>query len=338
MADNWWKDEEIQKPSGNVGRFAPDIAKSWWADEDDKKQDIKKEKSKDDIISEKLSSSWVPGHETMSKIISPSLTKGVPVARQYVPQPQDLTKFEKENPKTAMGLNAAGTIGSTMPLAAGAAIRSGGGFLAQLGGQTAVNAPLNLADLVAQKGSETTNKDAAKALGTGALSSTFPAALTGVIGQAGRNTARVLTPEFEMAKTHSPRPSHLDKFMNWFKQNPSVNFPPGRVGVPPNMASQMPPGGAVPGPGAPIPGTSVPGTGRTLSTVLAGAAGAAHDPMTAVMAAYLAHRAGPSILNTLSHTPVGRIIDAGAHHPTTQDLLRVLAGETGRQIAPKLAF
>lgn len=288
----------------------------------------------------------LPGHETMEKAISPSLTKGIPVAGQYVPQTPELAKFEKENPKTSMGLNLTGAIGSTAPLAAGAATHAGGGFLKQLMGQTSVAAPLNAADLIAKKGNDATAKEGAGALGMGVASSVIPAGVTSAMGQSARTSYpwNSLKDYVESLKGQKG---------SLFGSGPSA--PP--IGAPPPWAlntkggpqrgENIYPSGApkLPDPvwatqkGTQVSGTDIPGAGRHLTTVLGGIAGAhsGYDPLIGAMLGTVAGRTAiHPILEALSHTSAGRFVNEAAHHPSTQDILRALAAQTGNKLAPNL--
>jgi len=298
----------------------------------------------------------VPGHETMEKNISPSLVKGIPIAKQFVPQTSELTEFENKHPKLATGLNVAGAVGSTLPAAGAAASRSDAGYLNQFMGQTAVAAPLNAADLIAKKGTSATAKEGAKALGMGALTSTLPAAITGTIGQAPRiGRAWEHIPEYLQSMTGPgrwPMSNFRGMTGNFFGRGPT---PPPPGSAPPWAlttagATQTGPnifaGGAprIPDPtfpmqsGRAISGSAMEGVGQNLTTVLGGLGGAygAADPILGALLGISAGRhAIHPMIQTLLNTAPGRAANAVSHHPSTQDILRALAAQTGQQPAPQ---
>ncbi len=366
MAVNWWDDEENTAPKAEykegAGRFAPkDIVKNWWDDEEKSKiltdeENKKLEKQMGDkakFDKYNFMKGW--GDQT----VFPSLTKGIPVAGKYVPQTPELTEFEKDHNRLATGLHVAGAIGSTLPASGAAAARAGGGFFNQLMGQTAVNAPLNAADLIAEKGSGATAKEGAGALAIGAASGALPALMTSTLGQAARTgypwdhlqdyikSLKGQKGDFfgtgSKAVPGAPPP--------WVNPGggPVLGIPQGGGPMAPMPASNVPryPSGAptIPHPewatkaGTRIPGSEIPGAGHDLSTVIGALAGGslAGDPMMGTAIGALAGRqALHPLLNHVLETGAGRFADKLGHHPSTQDILRALAGHTGRQMAPNL--
>jgi hypothetical protein len=360
MAGNWWDDEEVQsaKPEykEGAGRFAPkDIpGKNWWDDEEKPKiltpeENKKLEKqlnAKSKFDKYNFMKNWGLGGQTMEDIVSPSLVKGIPMAGNAVPQTEALSQFEGAHPWASKGLQAAGAVGSTLPLAGAAAAKAGGGFFNQLMGQTAVNAPLNAADLIARKGTDATAKEGAGALGMGVVSSVLPAGMTATIGQAPRTGY-----PWDRLKNYVET---LKGQKGDFFGKGSAPLPPGapppwaltRAGTP-SPRSTIFPGGApkLPDPewatkaGTKIPGSQIEGAGHNLSTVAGALAGGmlAGDPMMGTAIGALAGRqALHPLLNHFLESGAGRVVDKFAHHPSTQDILRALAGHTGRQMAPNL--
>lgn len=235
----------------------------------------------------------VPGLKTMKEKVSPSLVKGVPIAGRFVPQTPELSEFEKEHPYVSKGLNIAGGTAATLPLAAGASMASGAGFLPQWAGQTAVAAPLNILDTLAQKGKNITDEDIKRDILMGAGTSVIPAGVTKIFGQ----TARKL-------------PEDIGDFM--------------KVG-----GSTLPSGAPKPYPWATKPASEISGTGmsglspdaiRTLGGLAGGAAGWEYGhSMDAILAGLVG---GPYAAHALD--PLLRAGGRVMQHPSTQDILRAL--------------
>lgn len=249
----------------------------------------------------------VPGLKAAKEYVNPSLMKGVTVAKHYVPQTEALTKFENENPGTAKALNIAGGATAMLPLAAGAASVSGAGFIPQLAGQLAVNAPTNIADKMAEKG--TTNldiSDASHAMRNSVLESLLPASATKLFGQA----ARIEHPSL-------PGGTAFEKFM----QPGGHRLPSGATTPPPWAAGPLK-----------IPGTAIqdsalaglsPTQIQTLQTMAGGAAGygVTHDIPGIIAGLAGAHYAHPII------DPIARGAAHVMRQPSTQDILRALSSQ-----------
>lgn len=107
------------------------------------------------------------GLDTMEKEINPSLVKGIPVAGQMVPQTEELTQFEENNPGVSTAFRATGAIGSTLPMAAGVAARSAAGVLPQAFNQGMLGTTLGVGDTIAAKGTELEKGDIEGAAGAG---------------------------------------------------------------------------------------------------------------------------------------------------------------------------
>lgn len=107
------------------------------------------------------------GLDPMEKKIMPSVMKGVPIVGQMVPQTDELTEFEENNPNWSMGLKATGAIGSTVPMAAGVAARSAAGLIPQAFNQGMLGGTLGIGDLLAAKGTNVEEGDVESAMGTG---------------------------------------------------------------------------------------------------------------------------------------------------------------------------
>lgn len=238
----------------------------------------------------------VPGLKTTKEAISPSLVKGIPIAGRFVPQTEELSEFEKKHPYIAKSLNVAGGTAATLPLAAGASMASGAGFIPQLAGQTAVSAPLNVLDTLAQKGKDITKEDVAKDMTMAVGTSMIPAAATKVFGQ----TARTI-------------PQDMNSFMK-----------PG--------GSTLPGGAPKPFPWAVNPASEIPGTAmngmspemiRTLGSLGGGAAGYGLHGIEGMIAGLIG---GAPAAHALE--PVLRGAGRTMQHPSTQDILRSLMAQS----------
>jgi len=315
------------------------------------------EKTKEQKIKEVMNKwnliRFTPGGETIRDAVFPSIAKGIPVVGNFVPQTDELSSFEKEHPNWSKGLNAAGTIASILPLAAGAAARSGAGFISQWAGQTSVAAPLNVADTLAKKGKETTDKDIKNSMIMGGASSLVPAAVTKLIGQAAKSSfpydklpdyLKALKgrdgPMFGPARPYTPSPANAPgPPPSWV--HPGAMAANARVVMPGPISSAPPPPGMIPNPTSAVPGSAIPGAGGALATGLGGVLGGAfHGGMGIPLGAaggMVAGKMGSEALKMLSHTRLGELVQQGAHSPTTQDILRALAAMTGKELSPKLA-
>ena len=112
--DYWSKYEKKAEPSKKLTyeekheKYKKDLedAPNWW----------KKLDAGTNLVLNKAKSQLpgIPGQKITEDAIGPSLMKGVPVVRNYVPQTPELSKFESEegHPYIAKGLNIAGTVGS----------------------------------------------------------------------------------------------------------------------------------------------------------------------------------------------------------------------------------
>lgn len=267
--------------------------------------------------------SWlkVPGHETMSEAISPSLTKGVPIARHFVPQTPELTEFEQKHPYISTGLNAAGTVGSMAAPLGGASnlvarstvpgLGSGGNFLPQFMSQFAVNAPVNVADTAAKKG-ELTKEDLTHGLSWGAAESAVSPVLTKLFGQA-------------------PRMSNSGywDYMRAFMSPGGAHLPSGARAPAPNSMFGPP----VPRAGTALPQSHIaasitPDQRHALTVLGAAAAGLPHSDIAPFITGGAAHIARP-LLDPLERG-IGRVIA----HPTTQDIIRALTHQARQQLDP----
>lgn len=247
----------------------------------------------------------VPGARTFKDIVSPSLVKGIPVARQYVPQTEKLTEFEKEHSWASTGLQVAGGTGATLPLAAGAAIRSGSGFIPQLAGQLSVNAPLNVADTVAKKGSETNKSDIANSMNNAVMESLLPASVSKVFGQ----SARTMHPDL-------PGGNYFQPFMSpgGHKFGSGAPMPPPWSATPWKMTKSEIPDSVISG--------MSPEQLRAMFTVGAGAVGSHLGGWPGMVAGLVA--GGPA-----GHAlePLARVGERVIKHPSTQDILRALSSQ-----------
>lgn len=209
MADTNWMDEfavtgsskaKEVKPSVSYGSPVP-LSSDNWMDEfaitpkSDKSVTKKEEKlptSSNSKVNNTLNNIFGPvnrvmrslplGLDKMEKEINPSLVKGIPVAGQFVPQTEELTKFEQESPVSSTLLRATGGIGSTLPMAAGVAGQIAPKVLPQAIGQGMLGGSLGWADTVAGNTINEERKDPDKSFILGALggmgSSLFGRAIT----------------------------------------------------------------------------------------------------------------------------------------------------------------
>lgn len=215
MSDDW-EDEfavtgevtKVGKSSTKHGSPVP-LSKGDWEDEfavtgkrDEKQKNIKSKPSgpmagtKTDSM---LTSIFGPvnramrslplGLDTMEKKINPSLVKGIPVAGQMVPQTEELTQFEENNPGTATALNLAGGVGATLPMSVGVAANTSAKLLPQALNQGMLGATLSTGDTLAEKGLETTGDEFNKSAMSGFAGGSLGAAL-----------GRLITPSVPMNK------------------------------------------------------------------------------------------------------------------------------------------
>lgn len=107
------------------------------------------------------------GLDTMEKKINPSLIKGIPIAGNFVPQTEELTKFEEESPTKAMLLRGVGGVGATLPMAAGVAGNIVNKAIPQAMGQGMLGGTLGFTDAVANNklNEEQVNPDTSFILG-----------------------------------------------------------------------------------------------------------------------------------------------------------------------------
>lgn len=107
------------------------------------------------------------GLDTMEKKVNPSLVKGIPIAGNFVPQTEELTKFEEESPIKAGALRTTGAVGSMLPMAAGVAGQIVNKAIPQAVGQGMLGGTLGFTDTaVANKvNEEQSNPDTAFILG-----------------------------------------------------------------------------------------------------------------------------------------------------------------------------
>lgn len=255
----------------------------------------------------------IPGLKTAKEIVNPSLMKGVPIARHYVPQTEALSNFESEHPNVATGLRVAGGATAMLPLAGGAAAVSGARFMPQLAGQLAVNAPAQVADKMAEKGTlNLGTEDASKAMQKGILESLLPASVSKLFGQT--------------ARTAHPALPGGDAFQTFMR--------PGGHRLPSGAPSPSP-WGAHPYaiPGSQIPGSALAGISPATSNALHALAGGATGY-------HLGDSTGAALLGLIGAghvapalAPFERAIGHIAAHPSTQDILRALSAQGD---APKM--
>ena len=86
------------------------------------------------------------GLDTMEKKINPSLVKGIPIAGNFVPQTEELSKFEENNPIGSGALRVAGGVGSMLPMAAGVAGNIANKAIPQAMGQGMLGGTLGFTD------------------------------------------------------------------------------------------------------------------------------------------------------------------------------------------------
>lgn len=149
MADNWWADEEKdQKRSFANPEIAPS-KRDWWADEDNRVKATSKEAKNTEEF----------GRLAVSPQRLLALAKGIPVAGQFLPEPN----LAQSDPATNTGLNiAGGVMAMGKPSAAvSSKLASAGlpGILPEMAGQSALGVGTNVADKVAQKGFDVTKDD-----------------------------------------------------------------------------------------------------------------------------------------------------------------------------------
>lgn len=238
----------------------------------------------------------IPGLKSMKEKIGPSVVKGVPVAGRYVPQTEELTEFEQNYPKTSKGLQLAGGTAATLPLFGGASKVMGPGFLKQYMGQFGVAAPLNVADTLARKDKNTTATDVSKDLLTAAGTSIVPAAATKLFGQSARQSAPDIGQFMRPGGTTMPSGAQVPP--QWLRQ-PSSEIAPAMAG---NIS---------------------PERWRAGSALVGGALGYGHSMEGAILGALL----GPSVY-TAAAQPTLRALQ----HPSTQDILRSLMGQSHSQM------
>lgn len=236
------------------------------------------------------------GLDAMEKKINPSLIKGVPVAGRYVPQTEELSKFEEEHPYTSKGLQIAGGTAATLPIFGGASKVMGPGFGRQFMGQFGAAAPMNVADTLARKDKETTATDISKDILMAAGTSILPAAVTKGLGQ----SSRAATP-------------NISDFMR-----PGGHTLPSGAPIPPPWAIQR--GTNI----APSYGGSIPQRTLDAASALAGGAlGYGHSIEGAILGTLLAPQASRL---------VGEPIIRGMQHPSTQDIIRSLMAQVPSQM------
>ena len=254
----------------------------------------------------------IPGDQTMQEAISPSLTKGVPIARQFVPQTPELSKFENEHPYISTGLNAVGAIGSMAPAAGGAsmaaAARGGTGFMPQFGSQLAINAPVNIADSAAKHGGfdkENLPRDLAWA----GAQSAIPAAISSAFGQTQRATQE---PYWNLFRKHMEPGGHT--------------FPSGA----PKPFPTTPTGTAIPQ--SHITASISPDTRSNLTTALGALAGLHYGDLPGAVTGGIIGKYGRHVIEPLQDA-LGR----GMANPSTQDIIRALAHVARKKLEPSEA-
>lgn len=238
----------------------------------------------------------IPGVEAMGKKISPSVVKGIPIAGRYVPQTKELTEFEQNHPYMSKGLQIAGGTAATLPLFGGASKIMGEGFGRQFMGQMGVSAPMNVADTLARKGKDTSINDVSKDILWSAGTSVVPAALTKGLGQSSRSVTPNISDFMKPGGSTLPSGAHIP--------------PPWAIQRGTQMGSAH--GGALP-----------QRTVDAMSSLIGGGVGGMHSIEGAILGALLAPQAsrlvGTPAMNTL-------------RHPSTQDILRSLMGQTHSQM------
>lgn len=264
---------------------------------------------------------YLPGADTMEKEISPSLVKGIPIAGRYVPQTPELSQFERDNPKTAKGLNIAGGVGATLPLAGAMAMRTATGaspsFISDLMGQGTLNTSLNLGDKMAEKGKlNLSPEDAASAAKWGFGTGAVPAAWTKAFGQSARiQPGDELTMQREIARmlrAGIPRDQVEAMVASTPRSGPHVLAGPehgAMEGMHPDMASALATAGG---------------------TAAGGYLG--HNYGEGIVGALLGGSLSPT-LQTLGR-PAMPYLKAFAQHPTTQDILRAMGASSRPELFP----
>lgn len=269
--------------------------------------------------------SVLPGSDVVEKKISPSLIKGVPGARHYVPQTEELSQFEEEHPITSKGLQVAGGITSTLPMAAGAAVRSGTGFIPQWAGQTAATTAINTGDLAAKHGLNIPDDELKHGIESAAATSLLPAALTKAVGQQQRYLPAMTPSEAKAFIKKYPAPESLGGY----------NFPQGYKVPVDGFKGHNP---AIFG-RVPLPRTEIPSMNKdTLDALLSTAGGLAgyhflEGVPGAIAGGLGAHVATPLVKRAMDST-VGQSMQRGVRDPGTQDILRALMMQGRTQLTP----
>lgn len=129
--------------------------------------------------------------ELASDLASPSgfttsMVKGVPVLGKLVPENERQAEFERRNPVISTAAEMIGGTAATLPFAGAMALKTGTQFLPLASGQAAVGGLTSMADVAAEKGLDTTNKDIITALLYGGASGTIGPMAGKIISPTGR--------------------------------------------------------------------------------------------------------------------------------------------------------
>lgn len=262
--------------------------------------------------------------------------KGIPVAGNYIPRSQYAKDLVKDYPKTAMGARLAGGVASTAPLMAMTMGGAGTPLAMNMIRQGLTGGAINVADKVAEKGTDTSMSDLAWSGGLG----TMGGAAGPLIGKF-ISPASVRAPHEIAASENAIRDSVMNGLRSAYGVIPRDASPERQA----RMAHQAL-GIAIEDFErrlANVPRTTPPSE-RVLDTLMNGISGGAmgyglghiagQEPITAgMMGGLLGHAFGPPAREFLRNSRYGRnaFMD---QHPSAQSILDALGSSVVSSVPP----